>query len=190
MALLTWIALGQRLPAVKVVGLTLGFVGATAVIGGDLFAGTTSSTHAPPYAYGVVLAGALSWAAGSLLFVRHARGIALEWAVGLQSVLASVALLVPWLLIEGAELPDGSPEFWTTFGYVALLAAFVGQLAYFSLLRRRESTVVGSFVFLVPVVAATSGVLLLDEPMSVLKALGGACVLAGIALVNRGSRSG
>ena len=43
---------------------------------------------------------------------------------------------------------------------VALLAAFVAQLAFFSLLRRKGSTVVGAYMFLVPLVAAASGIAL------------------------------
>jgi O-acetylserine/cysteine efflux transporter len=111
--------------------------------------------------------------------------VALEWAVGLQSLFGSAFLAIVWLIAERGRIPDGSPEFWGTFAYIAIIASFGAQLAYFSLLRRRETTVVGSFVFLVPVVAAITSALLLGEPLTGLKIAGGACVLAGIALVNR-----
>jgi drug/metabolite transporter (DMT)-like permease len=183
MALIAWVALGQRLGMVQVLGLLLGFIGVLGVVAGDLSPRGGSAWQA----YATVLTGAVSWAAGSLLFVRLAQGVALEWAVGIQSLIGSLVLLIAWLGLEGGRLPDGSAEFWLPFAFVALLAAFVAQLAYFSLLRRRESTVVGAYVFLVPVVGATSGILLLGEPMSLLKAGGALCVLAGIALVNRQS---
>jgi drug/metabolite transporter (DMT)-like permease len=181
MALISWSVLRQRLRAVQTWGLLLGFVGATGVVAGDLRPHGDIAWHA----YAAVLTGAICWAAGSLLFVRLAQGVALEWAVGLQSLFASLVLVIPWLGIENGQLPDGSPEFWLPFAYVGLLAAFVAQLAYFSLLRRRESTVVGAYVFLVPVVGATSGIILLGESMSLLKAGGALCVLVGIWLVNR-----
>jgi drug/metabolite transporter (DMT)-like permease len=181
MALISWLLLRQRLRMSQTLGLLLGFIGATCVVGGDLRPTGDVAWHA----YAAVLTGAICWAAGSLLFVRCAQGVALEWAVGLQSLFASVLLLIPWLGLERGQLPDGSPEFWLPFAYVGLLAAFVAQLAYFSLLRRRESTVVGAYVFLVPVVGATSGILLLGEAMSLLKVAGALFVLIGIALVNR-----
>jgi drug/metabolite transporter (DMT)-like permease len=174
-------AFGQRVRRLQALGLLLGFIGVIGVVGSDL----RLSGAAAWQAYLVVLAGAFAWAAGSLLFLRSASGIALEWGVGLQSLFASIALVVPWLFVEGGELPDGSLEFWLPFGYVSLLAAFVAQLAFFSLLRRRGSTAVGAYVFLVPVVAAASGIALLNEPISGPKVVGALCVLAGITLVNR-----
>ncbi len=180
-ALLAWPALGQRLRGLRGPGLLLGFVGVGCVVLEELRPGVGAGWQ--PYV--VVLLGALAWAAGSVLFVRTGAGIALEWAVGLQSLIGSAFLAVGWVLMEGGELPDGSLEFLGTFSYVAFIASFGAQLAYFSLLRRRETTVVGSFVFLVPVVAAVASAVLLSEPLTGLKIAGGACVLGGIALVSR-----
>ena len=179
--LLAWLALRQRIRLVQALGLAMGFVGVACVVFEELRPG--SGVGWQPYL--VVVCGALAWAAGSVLFVRFGAGVALEWAVGLQSLFGSAFLALAWLFAEGGQLPDGSATFWGTFAYIAIIASFGAQLAYFSLLRRRETMVVGSFVFLVPVIAAVASALLLGEPLTGLKVAGGACVLVGIALVNR-----
>lgn len=181
MAVIARLALGQALTPLRVGGLALGFAGVALLVGEKLLPGT----HPAWDAYALLLVGAFSWAAGSVFFVRHLGGFALEWAAGLQSLYGSATLLLGWLLLEGAGGPDWGIEFWKSFGVAVILASFVAQLAYFTLLRRREAAVVGSYIFLVPVFAAISGFLLLGEPIGLLSALGGVCVVVGIIFVNR-----
>lgn len=181
MALLARVGLGETLGPHRVLGLFLGLVGVALVTVEQL-----APESEPVWsAYAAVLIGALSWAAGSVFFVRHVKGVALEWAVGLQNLYASVPFLLPWLFAERGRLPDGSALFWLPLGFTVLLASFVAQLAFFSLLRRREAVVVGAYVFLVPVFAALSGLVFLSEPITAHTAAGGLCVLGGIILVNR-----
>lgn len=183
MAILAWLSLGQRLGPSRMAGLVVGFLGVVLVMGDKL-----APEAAPVWgAYVAVLIGAVSWAAGSIFFVRYARGVALEWAVGLQNLYGSVPLGLAWLLAEGGQLADGSPVFWGSLGFAVILASFLAQLAYFSLLRRREAVVVGALVFLVPVFAALFGWLLIAEALGLVTAAGGLCVVTGIALVNRQS---
>jgi drug/metabolite transporter (DMT)-like permease len=111
--------------------------------------------------------------------------VSLEWAVALQSLYASLPLALLWALVEGFRLADGSAEFWGTLAFNVVVASFLAQLAFFAMLRLRETVVVGSYVFLVPVFATVSGILILSEPMGLLTAVGGACVVAGIVLVQR-----
>jgi drug/metabolite transporter (DMT)-like permease len=184
MAILARLALGQGLGGLRSAGLVVGFLGAVLVVADKL------SPGAAPFwgAYAAVLTGAFSWAAGSVFFVRYARGVALEWAVGLQNLYGSLPLGLAWAFGEGGRMADGSFVFWESLGFTVVLASFLAQLAFFSLLRRREAAVVGALVFLVPVFAALFGLLLIGEPLSLLTAAGGLCVVTGIALVNRQSQ--
>jgi drug/metabolite transporter (DMT)-like permease len=136
-----------------------------------------------------VLIGALSWGVGSVFFVRYLHGTALEWAVALQNLYGAVPLIVAWLTFEESRLPEPMPAFWIALVFSVVLASFVAQLAFFSLLRRRDAAVVGSYIFLVPVCAALSGLVLLAEPISLVALAGGICVVVGITLVNRPARA-
>ena len=182
-----WIAifahfgLTQPLGPRRILGLLLGFFGVALVVVDKLQPGSDPVWSA----YLWVLIGALSWGAGSVFFVRYLDETALEWAVALQCLYGALPLILAWLVFEGAALPEPVAPFWIALGFSVLLASFVAQLAFFSLLRRREAAVVGSYIFLVPICAAVSGWLLLSEPISLLALFGGVCVVIGIALVNR-----
>jgi drug/metabolite transporter (DMT)-like permease len=180
-ALLARIALGEPLTPRRIVGLTLGFIGVALVVAQNL--SPSSEWHWP--AFFAVLVAAVSWGGGSVYFVRYLQGVTLEWAVALQSLYASVPLAALWLVAEGGRLADGSAAFWGTMAFSVLMSSFLAQLAFFAMLRLRETVVVGSYVFLVPVCATISGVVLLGEPVGPLTALGGLCVVVGIILVQR-----
>lgn len=173
--------LGYRLGPARLAGLLLGFAGVVLVVADKLRPGAEPTWSA----YLLVLAGALSWGAGSVFFVRYLSDVPLEWAVGLQNVYGTLPLALAWATIEGGRLPEPVFAFWLALAFSVLLASFVAQLAFFSLLRRREAAVVGSYIFLVPVSAAVFGFLLLSEPLTAVALLGGVCVVVGIGLVNR-----
>jgi drug/metabolite transporter (DMT)-like permease len=182
-----WIALfghamlGHALGPLRIAGLLLGFLGVALVVADKLRPGGEPAWGA----YIAVLVGALSWGVGSVFFVRYLSGVPLEWAVGLQNVYGAVPLTLLWAAIDGARMPDPVLPFWVALAFSVLLGSFVAQLAFFSLLRRREAPVVGSYIFLVPVVAVLFGFLLLSEPLSAVALLGAGCVVVGIAMVNR-----
>jgi drug/metabolite transporter (DMT)-like permease len=71
---------------------------------------------------------------------------------------------------------------WTAGPGVAL--AF---LVWAELLRRHSSVSVTASLLLTPVVAGLVGLALLGEPMSAVELVGGAVVLAGVALISRGA---
>ena len=183
-----WIAvfgrlmMGHALAPLRVAGLLLGFLGVGLVVADKLQPGAEPVWSA----YLAVLVGALSWGAGTVFFVRYLSRVALEWAVGLQNLYGAVPLLLVWVMVDGGRLPEPALPFWLALAFSVLLASFGAQLAFFSLLRRREASVVGSYIFLVPVSAAVFGLLILSEPVAPIALVGGACVVAGIILVNRG----
>jgi O-acetylserine/cysteine efflux transporter len=180
-ALAAHFALAQPLGPRRIGGLLLGFLGVALVVGDKLRPGSDPVWSA----YLFVSIGALSWGVGSVFFVRYLRGIALEWAVALQNLYGTLPLVVAWLLFEGGALPEPEAAFWFALGFSIVLASFVAQLAFFSLLRRRDAAIVGSYMYLTPVVAAASGWLLLSEPISVVALAGGCCILGGISLASR-----
>jgi len=182
-----WIAglarafLGQPLGPQRISGLVAGFFGVVLIVSDRLFVGFDPMWEAQA----AVLLAAFAWGAGSVFFVRYNSGVPLEWAVGLQSLYGSLPLAILWLIAEASGLPDPTWSFWGALAFSVLLSSFLAQLAFFSLLRRREATIVGTYMFLVPAVASVSGFVILHESFTLVSALGGVAVIGGIYLVNQ-----
>jgi O-acetylserine/cysteine efflux transporter len=66
--------------------------------------------------------------------------------------------------------------------YVAFVATLFGFGVWGALLRRYGASAVAPFAMLAPVFAVASGALMLSQPVRLTDVVGGAVVLAGIAL--------
>jgi drug/metabolite transporter (DMT)-like permease len=75
---------------------------------------------------------------------------------------------------------------WIALAYVVLIATFVCYLLYYAALSRLESGKVAAFMYLQPVVAGLTSYLLLGETIHGHFVLGGAAVLTGVFLAERG----
>ena len=75
---------------------------------------------------------------------------------------------------------------WIALAYVVLIATFVCYLLYYAALSRLESGKVAAFMYLQPVVAGLTSYLLLGETLHGHFILGGAAVLTGVFLAERG----
>jgi drug/metabolite transporter (DMT)-like permease len=183
-----WVALGarlflaERLTAVQVAGMTVGWLGVVIVVAGELNLGGT-----PVHAVVFLLLSALSWAIGTVLFKRVPTDIALP---GLLLVMNAYALApIAALAAAAPGRLDWGPALAVT-GLWAGAGASVGGLGLqFALLRREKAGVVSTWIFAVPVLAAALGVLFLDETAHLTLLLGGVAAAAGIYLVNRSSGS-
>jgi drug/metabolite transporter (DMT)-like permease len=89
-------------------------------------------------------------------------------------------------LLTGEDLMPGSTQGWIALAAMALISHIGGQsLIAYGLAHLPPAF--GSVTLLVqPVVAAFLAWVMLNEPLSALKGLGGAVVLLGIALARRG----
>jgi drug/metabolite transporter (DMT)-like permease len=169
--------LGERLTPRRLVGLASGWAGVVVVVGAEFDTGTT-----PLSSILLLLAAAVCWSGGTLLF-KSALAEGDLWRVLLwQNVygLVPIALLAavrPGSMDWGAPLIFG--VLWAGIG-----ASIAGFGLQFMLLRRGEASVVSSWIFAVPILAAGLGVLLLGEPLEVGLVVGAVAVGAGIYLVN------
>lgn len=136
----------------------------------------------------IVLAGAVSGAFGSVL---------IRWAdTSLSSTVRTAwALPVSALLSHGLSVvagESGAAITWTptavlALGYVGLFAGAVAYIAYFGLLDE-VGAIRGNLVFyIVPVVAALGGSVLLGESISPLTLVGFGIIFAGFAVLGSAS---
>lgn len=171
----------ERLTALGLAGLALGFCG-TAVV-----ARPTDATLTESHALGVAVlfASATAMALGTVV-VQSTRSD------------LPVTALQGWMMLVGAGVMHaasvglGEPQTvaWTptlalAFGFLVLVGGVLGYLLYFYLLDEVGSIELTLVNYVIPVVAALTGWLVLAEGIEPATVLGFVLVLAGFGLVKR-----
>ncbi|AZZ53977.1 EamA family transporter [Rathayibacter festucae] len=169
-------------------------IGLVVGVAGLVIVALSHGAVAPWLPFVVCLGGALSWAIGNVL-TRRAKG-----ASGLSLVVWS-ALVVPIPALLLSLLVDGGPAIAEAIQglslaavlstlYTAVFASLIGYGIWNSLLARYPAASVVPFTLLVPVVGVLSAWVLLGEVPSVGVLIGGAVMVAGLAVatIRRGRR--
>ncbi|HKU03388.1 MAG TPA: EamA family transporter, partial [Arthrobacter sp.] len=170
--------LGERPSGRQLAGVGLGVAGLALVAVGR-------SAVAPLLPLVIVLAAALSWAAGNVI-ARKAKA-----ASGLGLVVWSGAV-VPLPLAALSVLVDGPGTVWQSLAnlqaptmvsalYTAVFASLVGYGIWNRLLANHPSSAVVPFTLLVPVVGMSAAWLVLAEIPSPTELAGGMLLLGGVA---------
>ena len=178
-ALVAWVALGERLRPLFWGGLALTLLGAAAVAGADFQSQTG-------FGVGDLLAICASFFyAGYYLLTqlgrRYLHSAPYVWIAGLAS---STSLLAMTLLL-GLPLTGYPPATYLWFAALALVTQAFGYLAVGYALGHLPASVVSPSMVGQPVVTALLAIPLLGEPLSTTQILGGGAVLIGILLVHR-----
>ena len=177
-----FLLLGQRLDVRGAVGILLGLVGVVVIVQPSPETLTSGSTLGQLY----VLGAAALIALGSVLMRRIDATMAsiplTAWAMALGA-----ALLHLWSLAIGESIAGTDP---TTTLVLAVLVVSIPSTAaaypiYFTLIRRIGPVRTNLVAYVVPVVAALSGWVLLDEPVTLATAVGFCIVVAGVCLLER-----
>jgi drug/metabolite transporter (DMT)-like permease len=181
LALLDRVAFGRRLHASAYVGFLLGFLGLGFLV--DPFGGgAVDRTGAL-----VILGGALAWAAGSL----YSRGAPLPRrpivAAGLGSVCGGVLCAV--VAVASGELGEANVTADAVLGlvYLIVVGSFAGFTAYVWLLRVAPISLVSTYAYVNPVVAAVLAWGLLGEEITPRMLASGAAIVVSVALIVRAS---
>jgi drug/metabolite transporter (DMT)-like permease len=174
------VVLKERLSPLGVLGLLVGFGGLVVVVQPSPAMFTGAGIGEP-----LVVVASLSVAFGSVLLRK------------VQPTMTSFALTA-WAMAVGAlgshllslVLGEPFPTTWTTEAIVAIV--WLGTVstglafpAYFALIRVAGPVRANLVAYVVPIVAAVSGALVLGESVAVTTAVGFVVVLAGFALIER-----
>lgn len=173
---------GERVTALRVVGLVVGFTGVGALLGVDV-------GGAQRLGAGLVLAAALLYAVGALLIrsVTSGRGGADPVGVITAILTVNTVVLAPFAL---PALPQQVPPPTATasLAALALLCTAVAFVAYFALIGE-VGPARGTVVFFVtPVVTVAAGAAILGEPLTSTTLLGLALIVAGSWLATSGGK--
>lgn len=138
---------------------------------------------------GLALAGAVFFS-GYILLIRSARqGMSAPMAVALSGISATATAGFAALL-RGDAFHGFPAQSWAAFAAAALISHLGGALGVVWALGKLRATFASVALLAVPVCAAMLGWLLLGEKPGPPQFLGGALVIAGIALASRGEAAG
>jgi drug/metabolite transporter (DMT)-like permease len=186
MALLSWLAHGERPSRATSIGLPLGFAGTALLIG------PVQTSGIDPVGAVACMLASMSWAAASL-YSRHAplpKRTAVSTAM--QMLTGGV-----WMLLAGAvigELAHVEPSRFSAASVGALLYLIVfGSLIAFTafawLVRHAPLPLVATYGYVNPVVAVALGWAILDEPVTPRMLLAGAIIVGAVVLIANGHRT-
>ena len=171
-----WTVFRERLPALGIAGLALGFVGVVIIMQARLTAGVDLTGTL----LCVIAAVALSVAT---LMVRGASsGGNLMMIVGLQMFVGAIVLAVASALTETIRV-DLTTELVLAFIYTTLFPGLLATWIWFALVGRIGAVKAATFHFLNPFFGVAIAALVLGESLSVRDMIGVAVIALGILAV-------
>lgn len=171
----------DRINASKVFGLSMGFGGVVLLMSRD-FSGELTSGLLGQLA---ILLAAVAYAIGGVFARRTMR----EVDPYIQAFIPMAAAdLMVWSLaipLEQRPVLPRLPITWVALIWLGLLGSCFAYIIYFQLLHRIGPTRATMVTYLVALIGVVLGVVFLNETFDWRLAVGGAMVIAGIAVVNR-----
>ncbi len=133
----------------------------------------------------LVVGGAFTWAVGQAL-IRRLENIDGLTLTAWVAVFAAPQLLVMSLVFESgqiAALVSADWRVWAAVIYLGLVMTALGYGLWYTLVRRHPVSTVGPFLLLLPVFSVIGATVFLGESLTWQTALGGAIVIAGVAII-------
>lgn len=168
---------GERITARKLTGTVLAFLGILALFGDHL-----RLDPAAALPMGAVILAAVCAAGTGVASKIHGGALHPAALNGPSMVIGSVSLALAAVAAgERLQVPR-EPQTLAAIGYLAIMGSVVSFLGYFSLLKTWSVTSLSFISVISPAIALALGFVFLAEHPTPLMALGGALVLAGVAL--------
>jgi drug/metabolite transporter (DMT)-like permease len=168
---------GDRLSALKVVGLVLGLGGTVTLIGAPDAADGIAGLIAT-----ILLAlMPITWAIAAILQSRFLRSVAPIPTVALGTW-ASALLLAPLALVQGSAGQHWTAASILAFAYLVIFGTCFGMVVSLWLYRKLRPTTITLIQVIVPAEAILIGTIWLGEPVTIRMLGGAAFVVAAVAL--------
>ncbi|MGH7645255.1 MAG: EamA family transporter [Gemmatimonadales bacterium] len=145
-----------------VVGLAIGFVGSTLLVGATPREMVAADLRGP---VALTLASA-SWALGSVYYKRHPSDVSPYVAAAMQMVAGGAVVSLGGLALGEAAVWRFSARGLGAMAYLTVFGSIVGFTAYVYALRHAPATIVGTYAYVNPIIAVLLGWLLLHEDVT------------------------
>lgn len=178
-ALLAAIFHGEKLGWRRLLGMAIAFAGVVVIAGEPRLSGNLVALL-------MVVTAACIWAAAAILMKRIGEEVSVFQLNAWVALLAAPQLALASLLLEAGQVPAILAADWRVWGSVAfqaLLVTVFGYGVWYHMMRRFAVNQVMPFTLLVPVFGVLSGVIFFDDPLTRAILIGGACTVAGVAIV-------
>jgi drug/metabolite transporter (DMT)-like permease len=164
-------------------GLLLGLAGMVILVGPRAVIG---EGHVDGMAAGILIAGSISWAVGTLLTRGSTRpGSPLVFAA-VQMGAAAVAMLLMSLAIgepASFSIRDVSARSVFSWVYLVIAGSIIGYTAYIYLLGTVSAAKAATYAYVNPVIAVLLGWAFAKEPIGPRTIIAAAVILAGVAII-------
>jgi drug/metabolite transporter (DMT)-like permease len=183
--LLSWLWLKGSRPNWKVaLGLLIGFLGVYLLIGGQENSGSSGSGQI--LGAFLVIAGAFSWALGSMYGLRATTPKSSFLTSGMQ-MLSGGAVLTTVGFIKGEattfNVVDVAANSWLAFAYLIIFGSIISFTAYSWLLKNAKPAMVSTYAYVNPVIAVFLGWLIAGESFTAQMLVGAGIIVGSVALI-------
>jgi drug/metabolite transporter (DMT)-like permease len=181
--LLSAAVLKEKIPPRVWGALVLAVAGAAIISSPDISLGS-GDPFGPLLVAVAALASATFAVASKPLVQKYGPFAIAAWAAFLGSALL-LPLATPGLVRQAEALSSWG---WASVLYLSLLSTVLANLIFYTLVSRHALSRLGVQLYLVPVVSAAGGVLVLGEGIAWETLVGGALLLLAVGVANRGRR--
>jgi drug/metabolite transporter (DMT)-like permease len=180
-----WLLLRERLSPAGLIGVAMGFGGVILMVWSQL--GGDIDTTQLLIGFGVAAAGAIGWAAGTLLLrafsVRRGKEMDMLGFTSAQVTIAGAVMLIAGFAYDGTSSTNwSSGEFWAALAWIGPVSG-IGFACYFLALRWMPAGRVAAPLFLVPAIAVVVEIVRGNSPTA-LVLTGMVLAVVGVALVS------
>ncbi len=171
----------------KTFGIVLSLAGAgLVVLRGE--SGLPNVSQGSPIGYGLVVGAILFETIGTIYIRKHMQTFSAFDVTAVRLTVAALTVLLLGLLLRGFDLRSVNAAGWLSLIYAALVGAFMAQMLAFHITKTYGATAFSLTSYIVPLVAAITGVLWLGETITLWMVAGMVLIGGGILLIN-GRRS-
>ncbi len=177
---------GERMNARRVAGMLMGFAGVALLV----TPGGAASAYSSQFVIGAlaIQAGCVAWQYGTIRAKYNLGSVPPLMSSALQMLIGGIAVSAVGLAIGEAPRFQPSQEGIVALAYLSIFGAVLTYTAYLYALRDLPTSSVSIYAYVNPLVAVLLGWLILNEELTWVSVLAMCVILAGVGLVQTGSK--